>query len=130
MSEVHPVGLMTFGNANLERVPWELVVKLCRSQLKEKQFNDIAGYAFIDLEVSYDVMKSPPKSYGGMSGGGVWRAHFTRGADGALSRPRTRLIGVVYWEFEAGAAGQSVRAHERRMLYDTFYKYLRQSLKA
>ncbi|MDX2143907.1 MAG: hypothetical protein SFV19_11175 [Rhodospirillaceae bacterium] len=45
LSEHRPVGLMTFGNANLERVPWELLIKLFRTELGKKSFNDIQGYA-------------------------------------------------------------------------------------
>ena len=44
-SDHHPVGLMTFGNADLQRNPWELIVKTFRSSLGDKSFNDIADYA-------------------------------------------------------------------------------------
>jgi hypothetical protein len=44
-SDHHPVGLMTFGNADLQRIPWELIIKSFRSDLVNKSFDDISTYA-------------------------------------------------------------------------------------
>jgi hypothetical protein len=44
-SDHHPVGLMTFGNADLQRILWELIIKSFRHDLGDKTFNDISDYA-------------------------------------------------------------------------------------
>ena len=45
LSDYNPVGLMIFDSADILRVPWETVVKSFRVHLKNKSFNNLAGYA-------------------------------------------------------------------------------------
>jgi hypothetical protein len=45
LSERHPVGLMIYGNAELQGVPWELAIKAFRKQLEAKSYDTILGYA-------------------------------------------------------------------------------------
>lgn len=45
LSTHHPVGIMIYGSATLHGIPWELIVKEYRRQLKAKSFNDLEGYA-------------------------------------------------------------------------------------
>lgn len=45
LSDHHPVGLMIFDAADIMRVPWEIVVKTFRSNLRKKSFNTVKEYA-------------------------------------------------------------------------------------
>src|SRR5262245_2797962 len=45
ISHRHPVGAMTFGTANLEGVPWELIIKAYREHLGAKSHDHLSGYA-------------------------------------------------------------------------------------
>ncbi len=45
LSNHHPVGLMIFGTANLQKIPWEILVKDFRKNLGEKSFNKLNDYA-------------------------------------------------------------------------------------
>jgi hypothetical protein len=45
LSNHHPVGVMIFGSATLQEVPWEIFVKDFRKHLADKSFNDLTGYA-------------------------------------------------------------------------------------
>ena len=45
LSKVHPVCAMIFGNASLIDIPWELIIKSYRKELKSKYFNYIEEYA-------------------------------------------------------------------------------------
>lgn len=45
MSDHHPVGMMIYGTASLQRVPWEIILKDFRTNLARKSFNDVGGYA-------------------------------------------------------------------------------------
>lgn len=45
LSEHHPMGLMTFGNAHVLQVPWDIVVKLFRRELGNRSFPTAEGYA-------------------------------------------------------------------------------------
>lgn len=44
LSKYHPIGIMIYGNAEIMRVPWEIVIKLYRKQLGDKKFNTIEEY--------------------------------------------------------------------------------------
>jgi hypothetical protein len=45
ISDYHPIGLMIYGTADLNRVPWEVIVKEFRRTFGRKAFNTIDGYA-------------------------------------------------------------------------------------
>ena len=45
LSRAHPVGLMTYGTANLQGVPWEVVVKAFRRHLGGRPHTNLDGYA-------------------------------------------------------------------------------------
>jgi len=44
LSKTEPVGVMVYGNAGLMGVPWETLIKVYRSQLKDKQFDQLEAY--------------------------------------------------------------------------------------
>ena len=58
LSDYHPVGLMIFGTANLQKVPWEILVKDFRKQLDNKSFNNVSDYAtaFFDFITGHDQL--------------------------------------------------------------------------
>ena len=45
LSKYHPVGVMIFGGASLNGVPWETIVKAYRQELHDQQFTTIHEYA-------------------------------------------------------------------------------------
>jgi hypothetical protein len=45
LSKHHPVGVMIFGGASLNGVPWETIVKIYRQQLRDQEFSTIHEYA-------------------------------------------------------------------------------------
>lgn len=45
LSDLHPVGLMIYGNAEIMGVPWELVIKAFRKHLSDSSFDSVQGYA-------------------------------------------------------------------------------------
>ena len=45
LSKAHPVGIMTYGTANLQGVPWEVVVKAFRRHLGNRPHAHLDGYA-------------------------------------------------------------------------------------
>ncbi len=44
LSNYHPVGLMIYDSASLQRAPWEVIIKAFRTELKQKSFNTLEGY--------------------------------------------------------------------------------------
>lgn len=45
LSKHHPVGVMVYGNGSLCGVPWEMIIKAFRKQLKDQFFPTLEGYA-------------------------------------------------------------------------------------
>lgn len=45
ISNFDPVGAMIYDSADLQRIPWEIIVKTFRSELGNKTFGDVADYA-------------------------------------------------------------------------------------
>ena len=45
LSDVHPVGIITFGNAHLMDVPWDLLINSCRKELGDTKFDTLEEYA-------------------------------------------------------------------------------------
>ena len=56
VSNMQPLGLMVFGNANLQSVPWELIVKEFRAHLKSSSHPQLRGYA----EALFDYVRGHP----------------------------------------------------------------------
>jgi len=51
LSQYSPVGIMVYGTANFMKVPWEIIIKIYRSKLKNKKFNTLKEYSddFLDF---------------------------------------------------------------------------------
>ncbi len=45
LSKYHPVGIMVYGNAEILRMPWEVVIKIYRDGLGKRSFDTIREYA-------------------------------------------------------------------------------------
>jgi hypothetical protein len=45
----------------------------------------------------------PPSSYGGTSGGGLWRLYTEARDDGTQKLKQTRMVGVAFWQKPVGA---------------------------
>jgi hypothetical protein len=45
LSKYHPIGVMIYNSANLMSVPWDIIVKLYRKELKDKMFLSVSDYA-------------------------------------------------------------------------------------
>jgi hypothetical protein len=86
------------------------------------------GFDFYDVGVDRSHAPSAPKSFGGVSGGGLWR-FFVSKAEG---EPNERiqldtycLAGLVYFEIDITSEFPAVRGHGPRSLYNTFLTQVR-----
>lgn len=59
VSNHHPVGLMVFGTASLQNIPWELIVKEFRMHLKGTSYQSLRGYA----EALFDYIRQHPSLF-------------------------------------------------------------------
>lgn len=61
ISDHHPVGLMVYGAAGLQQVPWELMIKEFRAHLKSTSYQSLKGYA----EALFDYIRQHPVFFPG-----------------------------------------------------------------
>jgi len=68
------------------------------------------------FQPEFEEGKEPPTSYGGVSGGGVWRTYFI--PDGSNRVIENRLIGVAFYEFPASDGAKGIICHGPRSIYE------------
>lgn len=51
LSRYYPIGIMVYGEANFLEIPWEIIIKIYRSKLKNKKFDTLKEYSddFLDF---------------------------------------------------------------------------------
>ena len=59
-----------------------------------------AGFDLATFTPDFASGKDPPRSYAGVSGGGIWRVFFK--PDGSNKVEHRRLVGTAFYEFEQG----------------------------
>lgn len=79
------------------------------------------GLDFVDLQLVYEEGFEPPHSYGGVSGGGLWRCYLD-----SASAPKelrfVRLHGVAFWENDPTEPIRVIRSHGPRSIFGALYE--------
>jgi hypothetical protein len=73
---------------------------------------------------SFEEGITPPRSYGGVSGGGLWRIYFE--PDGSNTVRERRLVGVAFYEFPDTDSTLRINCHGPRSIYDQLIKSVRE----
>ena len=108
LNKHHPVGIMVYGNANLNSVPWESLIKLYRTALGTKCFGTIEEYAkdffrFLEKDAA-KILAAGEEDY------------FFQISHSYLSRLRTSFRNKVEDEFEQ--VNQVKKSRSSRILSD------------
>lgn len=72
--------------------------------------------------VSYGERSVAPKSFGGMSGGGLWQVPLTRDAQGRITHKKPLLSGVVFYQDVITQTSCTVKCHGRQSVYRVAYE--------
>lgn len=86
-------------------------------------FGDHDYFAF---PVSYGARSVAPKSFGGMSGGGLWHVPLMRDAEGLIRHKTLLLSGVVFYQ-EVTDSDQTccnIKCHGRQSVYRAAYEVI------
>lgn len=75
-------------------------------------------FDYIKLSVLYKNRDDLPTSFGGLSGGGLWRADLFKSKEGVISCSTPLLLGVAYYETEIHDDFRSIRGHGWHSIYD------------
>jgi hypothetical protein len=88
----------------------------------------VGNYDYFEFPVSYEARPQMPKSWGGMSGGGLWQVQLKRDEDSVKPMPPYVLSGVLFYQWSTTPEMCGVRAHGRRSVYDVAYRAIVGSL--
>lgn len=75
------------------------------------------GYDYIEISAKYEANSCLPKSFGGLSGGGVWQIPLFKEEDGRFVSEEPLLSGVAFYQGEIKDDLRLIRCHGRRSLY-------------
>lgn len=81
-------------------------------------------YDYLSIEVDWEGRESDiPRSFGGMSGGGVWQSIMAMNQTGEIRVERTVLSGVVFCESAVINGKLTLKCHGRRSAYRNLEAY-------
>jgi len=82
------------------------------------------GYDYLDYfadPADSRPTPTPPNSWGGMSGGGLWQILLNQGGD-QVGHERPLLSGIMFYELPTGGRIQHIRCHGPKSLYEQVFK--------
>lgn len=87
------------------------------------------GLDYVDLSVQYSATSSPPESFEGMSGGGLWLLPTEPTARGTRAwNGECLYAGVAFYQTKRHGDSRTVRCHGPRDLYGRAYDVVRKEL--
>jgi hypothetical protein len=76
---------------------------------------------YFAFPVSYDRQSWTPKSFGGMSGGGLWQVPLMRDAEGKIRHKTPLLSGIVFYQEVTTETSCNIKCHGRQSVYRVAY---------
>jgi hypothetical protein len=107
-------------------VPWEarketamgLEVAFMLGHVLDGEFKGRRGFHFVKVKIGYEPPASPPKRFGGVSGGGLWAVPTIIASDGTLAiSGKPVLAGVMFIATARSGGVTSLRGHAARDIY-------------
>jgi len=86
---------------------------------------DIEGYDYIDALIEYVDETTLPKSFGGISGGGLWQVILKESSDKKLEPDRYLFYGVPFYQSSIVERKRQIRCHSRNSVYQTAYSLIK-----
>lgn len=94
-----------------------LKISLFASVVASAQMRD--GFDYVDLSYFHEDRPDLPRSYGGISGSGLWRLPISRAESGAIHwNGELHLEGVAFYQKPASAVEGVIRCHGRMSVFD------------
>lgn len=86
----------------------------------------VGDHDYFNFPVSYGGRSVSPKSFGGMSGGGLWQVPLKRGADGEIEHRIPILSGIVFYQEPTTETYCGVKCHGRQSIYRVTFDAIKQ----
>jgi hypothetical protein len=82
----------------------------------------VGDYDYFAFPVGYRERSLVPRSFGGMSGGGLWQIPLVRDAQGQIKHETPILSGVVFYQAPTTDVYCGVKCHGRQSVYEVAYQ--------
>jgi len=82
----------------------------------------VGNHDYLAFPVSYGGRSVTPKSFGGMSGGGLWQVPLTRDPHGHIKHKTPLLSGVVFYQEVITESSCNIKCHGRQSVYRVAYE--------
>lgn len=82
----------------------------------------VGEHDYFAFPVSYGGRSVAPRSFGGMSGGGLWQVPLTRDPNGQIRHKTPLLSGVVFYQEVTTETSCNVKCHGRQSVYQVAYE--------
>ncbi len=82
---------------------------------------EVKGFDLCTFEVSFEEGLTPPSSYEGLSGGGLWRVYFEADRNGQNIVREKRLLGIAFYQYTSDGK-QFIICHGPRSVYERLIK--------
>jgi len=86
----------------------------------------VGDHDYFAFPVSYAGRSVAPKSFGGMSGGGLWQIPLLRNAQGQIEHKPPLLSGVVFYQEPTTETYCGVKCHGRLSVYKVAFEAIKQ----
>lgn len=89
------------------------------------------GYDYLDLKVDYRTEPRSPTTFGGASGGSVWRVFVEREYNqptGTETISGSCLIGVAFYQSDRDNDSRTIRCHGPKSIYEEFFPQVAEKL--
>jgi hypothetical protein len=73
---------------------------------------------------------TPPDTYGGTSGGGLWRSFRRKNPDGSIHFDETRLLGVAFFQSGKAEGQRKIICHGPKSVYGVLAERIREKWEA
>jgi hypothetical protein len=109
---------------NVFKVIWDLKAQAFFGGV-EKYF-EMDGFDYIDLKANYNTKDELPKSFGGISGGGLWRVPMSMSISdiNTLKLGEPELSGLVFYQTQVTNNCRILRCHGPKSIYNKLSKLL------
>jgi hypothetical protein len=87
----------------------------------DTEATEVGDYDYYAFPVTYGAQSVAPRSFQGMSGGGLWQVPISKDEQGVWRHKTPWLSGVVFYQEETQANHGAVKCHGRRSVYKVAY---------
>ena len=90
----------------------------------EKEYR-VGNYDYLELEVHYNKDSQVPKSFGGVSGGGLWHVPLQKSKEGKITPQEMIFSGVAFYQSSMIGNIRTIKCHGRRSIYKIAYELVK-----